>query len=455
MRILALAYHYPPDAGSGTHRSLHLLNRLAAAGDEVTVVTSREEDFTVGTPADPELLSQVEPGIRILRAAALRPLYFLLRCRQWVRGRGTSLPPAAFAAASNRSPQSAVGRVQAIKDVITHALTFPDEHVGWIPDALRKAHHAIRLHAPECIYSSGGPWSSHIAAVLLKKTHGLPLVLDFRDPWASNPFQVTGRGRGMQALERKLEAYCVTSADQIITNTEPLRQDFVRRYRKEPESKFTTVTNGFENVLMYQKDGVGSVFTLVHAGELYPPRTPACFLRAILQMLRRGEIAPTELRVRFVGHCSGQADVQELLATQELRDLVEVTPRVPHSVALRYQLDADVLLLFQNGFPLQVPRKLFEYMSMRKPVLAIANRGSATATIVQEAGIGVLAEDDVESITLALLQLYHDWRGGTRWSFDLDRILGFRNDRLAMQLRAVLRGASEAHPARVMGASDA
>jgi glycosyltransferase involved in cell wall biosynthesis len=155
--------------------------------------------------------------------------------------------------------------------------------------------------------------------------------------------------------------------------------------------------------------------------------------------------------VQFVGGCPDQGDVAELLATRELKSVVEIIPRVPHSAALKYQRDADVLLLFQNGFPLQVPRKLFEYMSAVKPILAIAERGSATAAIVQEAGVGRLAEQDVESIRDALLDLYAAWKRGDRRSVDLDRLLRFHNDSLAMQLRTVLRAVSESQPARAIG----
>lgn len=456
MRILALAYYYPPSAESGTHRSLDFLNRLVASGDDVTVLTAKEEDFSIGTPVDSELLSKVDRRIRIIRASVARPLYWLLKSRQFILGRGTSLPAVVPTRPGKPSAGGLIGRrLQAFKDAITDSLTFPDEHVGWIPDALRQGSQAIRLYSPHCIYSSGGPWSSHIAAALLKKRHGLPLVLDFRDPWTSNPYQCVGRGRLKHVLERKLEAFCLGAADHIVVNTEPLRRDFMDRYPQQRASRFTTITNGFESLVTDESAAPSQRFTLVHAGYIYPPRNPAPFLRAVLQLIRQDGIKASELRVQFVGSCPDQGDVVALLATQELKSVVEVTARVSHSRALQFQVNADALLLFQKGFPLQVPRKLFEYMSMQKPILAIAERGSATAAILQEAGIGVLAEEDVESISRALTTLYADWKHGVGRRFDRDRTLKFRNDSLAIQLRAVLQAVSESQPARAIGLSDA
>jgi hypothetical protein len=451
VKILALSYFYPPNGESGTHRSLYLLNELAAGGDEVTVVTAKQEDFSLGTPLDSELLYCVHPSIRILRAAVHRPLYRLLELREWLRGRAPTVPGASFPSGATESHTNGRTVFQACKDAVSDLLTFPDEHVGWIPDALKKSSRAIRNREAECIYSSGGPWSSHFAAVLLKKRYGLPLVLDFRDPWASNPYRVVGRGRLMYALERRLESFCVRSADHVVVNTQPLQEDFTRRFPQERAAKFTTITNGFENLLNEDAGERDPCFTVLHAGCIYPPRDPTAFFVAVRQLVRAGLIEAGELKVRLLGGCPSSPALAQLLATPELTRVIEILPRVSHSLALRYQRDAQVLLLFQNGFPLQVPRKLFEYMSVLRPVLAITERDSATAAIVLECGIGLIAEADVGSISRALLELYTEWKEGKAHRIELNRILRFRNDALGRELRGVLRRVSEPRAAAPLG----
>jgi glycosyltransferase involved in cell wall biosynthesis len=123
---------------------------------------------------------------------------------------------------------------------------------------------------------------------------------------------------------------------------------------------------------------------------------------------------------------------------------VTVIGRVPHSQVLRYQLEADVLLVFQTGFPLQVPRKLFEYMSMQKPVLAVAERDSATARIVEDSGVGVIAEQDDRSVREAVQNLYRTWLESPGTGSDQPRVLEYRNERLAQRLREVLSSAAAA-----------
>jgi glycosyltransferase involved in cell wall biosynthesis len=450
VKILALAYVYPPDAGSGTYRSLYFLNHLAVHGEQITVITAREEDFSHTANRDRELMSLVNPRITVLRAAVRRPVESLLRWRDRLRQPGAPPSPAATTAtaataksAPSQPPVRGLG--QSLKDAVTTALTFPDEHVGWIPDVLRIAARTIASEHIDCIYSSGGPWSSHLAAALIKKKHGVPLVLDFRDPWASNP-DLAPRSRMVRAASRWLEGFCVRAADQITLNTVSLRDDFIRRYPGMGQAKFTTITNGFEEVPLAPKAARGSAFTLVHAGEIYLSRNPGPFLRAVLGLIQRGDIGAGELKVQLVGGCSRTAQIDALLSTQELRGVVEIMPRVSHKEALQYQMQADALLLFQTGFPLQVPRKIFEYMSLMKPVLAIAEGDSATARIVEDSKVGVVAEQNVESITSAVLQLHRSWRSGGESTLERAAILKYRNDQLAARLGDVMRTASGLAP---------
>jgi glycosyltransferase involved in cell wall biosynthesis len=433
VKLLALAYYYPPSADSGTHRSLSLLNRLAAWGDEITVVTAREADYSVGTPVDPQLAARVDPRIRIVRVAVRRPLYSLVRMRALLRRRDPKLaPPPPATPATMRGFPGLAG----LKDAISGVLTYPDEHVGWIPSALRGAAEAIRSGSADRVYSSGGPWSSHLAAALLKQRFRVPVVLDFRDPWASNPDRRERTGIA-RMLDLRLESLCIRLADRVVANTEPLRQDFLRRYPDQPPGKFTTITNGFEPIASDAPRARSRRFTVVHAGTIYPPRDPSPLLCAAREAIRRGEIRAEELLIRFVGEFPGSARLAPLLQSAELRGAVEIMPRLPHTAALELQREADVLVLLQNAMPLQVPRKLFEYMALRKPVLAVAESGGATASIMEESGIGIVTGESPGLIKQALLELYAKWRSGES-PVSEGRLDRYRNDHLAVVLRSVL-----------------
>ena len=440
MNILALAYLFPPDSGSGTYRSLYFLNHLVNFGDEVTVITAKEEDFAPGTNLDYELQSIVSNRIRVVRASVIRPVERLLRLRDTLkRFAGRRVP-----SAREKLPHSSGSRrswTQSIKDTITDVLTCPDEHVGWIPDAIRQAGRVMRSTSIDCIYATGGPWSALVAGALLKRKHEIPLVLDFRDPWTSNPY-TKYQSALINGCGRILESFCIRSADFIIANTEDVREDFVRRYPNIRCERFVTITNGFERMSPNNTQPRNQKFTLVHAGELYLSRNPANFFRAITLLLREKRIPENEILIRLVGGCSTAGETGSILETEVLKHVVEITPRVSHSIALQYQMMADALLIFQTGFPLQIPRKLYEYMSLRKPVLAITEPKSATARVVEESKVGIVADQSVEAITDAVSRLYELWKTGMDMTVSTEHVARYQNDRLASELQVVLRNAS-------------
>ena len=129
---------------------------------------------------------------------------------------------------------------QQIKDTITDLLALPDTEIGWLPSSVRAGLKIIKTHNIDVIYVTGGPWTSLLIAAMLKKLTRKPLVLDFRDPWVTNPIFLI-----KSTLSRKIESFLernvVTSADHIVTNTEELRQDFLNRYSFLTPDRLTTI----------------------------------------------------------------------------------------------------------------------------------------------------------------------------------------------------------------------
>jgi glycosyltransferase involved in cell wall biosynthesis len=68
---------------------------------------------------------------------------------------------------------------------------------------------------------------------------------------------------------------------------------------------------------------------------------------------------------------------------------------------------ADVLVVLTGNHKTVATTKLYEYIGAGRPILVVG-RESAAARIVSEGEFGVVADDDVESITAALTQLYRE-----------------------------------------------
>lgn len=443
LRVLLLAYYFPPDSSSGALRPLFFANHLQEMGVNVTVLTACEESFLPEQPKDPGLCSQIHKDVKVVRAKVKRPREFVLSLRDKLRifKKNENIDKLNQKEDSSKSANYQTGEkksfAQSIKDLITDLLASPDPHVGWIWDAIQQGMKIIKRDKITVILATGSPWSCMIAGVLLRNRK-TPLVLDFRDPWVANPGFVQ-RGRVAAFLEKRMEHYVVANADAIIANTEELRDNFLQRFPFLESAKVYTLSNGFEDFFDSNMP-VNTSFTIVHAGALYFSRTPLPFLEALYALLKEGKIPDDRITVILVGGISVEDEkLNELLQTRELKKTVKLIPRLPYREAMEYQLQSDVLLLIQPGFQMQVPRKLYEYMAMRRPVLALTEQEGATARIVRECRIGKVVENKSELIQPVLQEMYLSWAGNYENRMPIDYVSKYKNTYLTKKLHNILQ----------------
>lgn len=440
MNVLMIAYFFPPDSSSGAFRPMYFARDLRAAGHRVTVLTVREEDFFPYQAKDPQLILTVGEGVRVVRA----PLFDLHRRLVEVRNRLLRRAPAVNHAAAAASSTPATNhslhksRLQELKDLVTDVMAIPDQYNGWIRSAVRVGRQVVRDDDIDVIYATGNPWSSLLVGVKLKRLTGKPLVLDFRDPWVGQPNYFAKRPF-CQRQEAKLERRTVFCADHVIANTPELRADLQRRYPFLTDDRISVITNGFEDFMPAEGVDPSSALTITHAGTLNL-RNPKALLQAAIRLIERGVVPAEKLRLVMLGGIEvPDPELPGVMAHPALQNVVQILPRMPYREAIKVQQRSDVLLLLQpNDFPLQIPRKLYEYIAFRKPILGIAAAESATARMIRNHQLGMVVDDEPEAIASALESLYRQWeRGG----MEVPATQGeaFRNRNLSARLEAVLQ----------------
>ena len=83
---------------------------------------------------------------------------------------------------------------------------------------------------------------------------------------------------------------------------------------------------------------------------------------------------------------------------------------MPQAEALKHMADTDYLLLTMTN-DISVPGKLFEYMAVHKPILAMAARGSEVDQLLAETSAGLcVPPDDTEGIRAMLTRAFQAWR---------------------------------------------
>jgi glycosyltransferase involved in cell wall biosynthesis len=454
-KILMVAYIFPPLARAGVHRTVRFVRYLTSLGWDMTVLTANESYYPFNSPIDRDLLQKIPETVKVESTKIFRGVDKLLELKnrgkkQVANGksqlRSNEQPATSHQqrATSNEPPATGHQRgfIQRGKDFISDLMAIPDKDVNWLPYALTAALRVHRRERFDVIYSTAPPFTGHLVAHLVKKFTGLPWVADFRDPWARAPWKAelmdgTLRGRAAEVLEDKF----VRAADRVILNTEWAARDFAEFYGAALANKFVVIPNGFDpedfaGLQWPQKKNDKLVIT--HTGSLYRKRDPGHFFDALGKLLATGRIDSKEIELRFVGGIAPEL-YQSFQYAEALRHVLQVIPPVSHREALAHQAESDVLLILQPGTSVSVPGKIFEYIAMRKKILALTPEG-ATADVVRNHDLGsVVNPDDIDGIQRALLQLLGEFRRGGIAPPALDGAFHkYDGARLARQLHDVL-----------------
>jgi glycosyltransferase involved in cell wall biosynthesis len=273
--------------------------------------------------------------------------------------------------------------------------------------------------------------------LLLKRATGKPWVAELRDGWYRwNRAIFPDYPRWRDALEHTLEAAALRSADRVVLVTERMAEAFRQQCPDLPREHFRVVSNGYDpaqyETLPAPDHHAG--WRLVHTGALYYGRSVTALLEAAQRVMDAEPAFRRDFTLRLIGTLDGSARAE----VQRSSVRVELVPQAAHAEVIREMRAADALLLVANTTPgaeATVPGKLFEYLAVGRPVLAIAPCASSTADVLKLTGGGWLAAaDDVSDIARTLHRAYADRSVPTNAA----GVARFDRRRLAGELAAIL-----------------
>ncbi len=378
-RILMIAMHFPPQAGSsGVQRTLRFVQHLPALGWQPLVLTAHPMAYE---KTDDDLLRDVPAGTVVRRALALdtaRHLQIRLRYFGW--------------------------------------MARPDRWISWRFDAVRQGLAMIEEFKPDVIWSTYPIATAHVIASSLQQKSGLPWVADFRDPMAQDGYPADPRT--WQSYLR-IEADAAQRARWCVFTTPGATHMYQQRY-PDAAQRMVVLENGFDEesfasaLPLALPPMQGRPLVLLHSGIVYPSeRDPTQLFQALGRLKATGTLSPSDLRIRF--RAAVHDDVLLSLARQhQAQDFMELCPALPYREALAEMLAVDALLVMQaSNCNAQIPAKVYEYLRAGKPVLGLTDPVGDTAATLRNAGLNdVVALDSADDIARALPRFVRDLRAG-------------------------------------------
>jgi glycosyltransferase involved in cell wall biosynthesis len=288
----------------------------------------------------------------------------------------------------------------------------PDNKIGWIPFAVKAALKAARESSIQAIYSTAPPYSSHLAAILIKIMTGLPLVSDFRDAWTGYtwshyPTIIHRR------LDHALEALVLGHSDRVIGVNEEILEELRNSHPETCHSKFSLIPHGYDpQDFAGQRQTDGRIFRISYSGTFIKNRSPELLISALEKIKRSNPGLLEKVRVSLAG--TARDFDREMVKRSSLSQQIELLGYLPHreSVALLESSDLLWLVMGPEETANVTPGKLFEYLGARKPILASIPAGAASKIIDQtKAGI-VVPAGDASVLATNLAGIIREWQAG-------------------------------------------
>jgi len=348
MRVLILAYDFPPYVSVGGLRPYSWYRYLKEFGVEPVVVTRQwandfrdERDYVAPTPTDRIEVERTEHGT-ILRTPS-RPI---LSHRLLLR----------------HGP----GRYRLLRKLITAGYEAGQYYVNVGPkkplyDAARRY---IREHGADVIMATGNPFVLFRYAARLSREFAIPWVADYRDPWSQDKRRQIYRVSRpwVAALERRY----VTSASAITTVADSVRDLLAGLH---PRTQISVVLNGYDPEAMAAARGIEpprAPLTLAFTGSIYGWHP----VESVFSQLDAHNAAHVDgpVHLMMVG-VAGRDEIEGTLRARfpALAARTTFTARLSNDRMAAEVARAHAFLMFNNyAYP---GTKIFDYLALQRRIL--------------------------------------------------------------------------------------
>ncbi len=265
---------------------------------------------------------------------------------------------------------TARGKLLGLFNLIFNKLLFPDNFIIERKKIIKKIVELDKEYGFEIVVGVAFPITTFsIGKELKEKGLDFKWIIDIGDPFAENSahnFSKRAKGKA-ESYEENTLSY----ADAIVVTNSLTKKMYKEKYQKLSEKEIVVIPQG-ANVMMQDKKNqvINSEFILVYAGIFYPKlREPYELFKAIEQWKE-----PCSFKIY------GMQNIYNIDSKK-----INFMGRTSHENIIKAYSHADVLVFVDNAYGLQTSGKIFELLTMEKPILFISdNLESPTKELLGE-----------------------------------------------------------------------
>lgn len=301
-----------------------------------------------------------------------------------------------------------------IKDIsIIRTRTLPkfltnvnEEGFYWLPFLFVELIKECLKNKPDVIFFTGGPFYHWILAPIVKLIFNVDYILDFRDAWSLNPYKRRADSffsKMNKKMECFFEPFIIEHSKIAIHVTSQATELYRKKYPKY-YNRFITITNGYDPDDFYNiQKKILTNFSIIYSGKFGSFRNAKPFLLAFKRFVTENHLNSNQAQFIWIG--KPEEHVEKIINDLGIYSHVKLLGFKPYKENLAYINGSDVTLLIAGNHPYEATTKVFDYLALKKPILAIVEvEGFLTETLrqVQHAFLVRNREDDIHNIILEL-----------------------------------------------------
>ncbi len=391
MKVLIITYYWPPAGGSGVQRWLKFVKYLPQFGIEPIVYTVDNAKYP---KEDYSLHDEIPEGMVVLKNPIFEPTNVFFWKQKGVKKEDV-------ANSTNNG----------LLSFIRGNFFIPDPKIFWVKSSVKFLQNYLKNHPIDVIISTGPPHSMHLIAEKISKKNNIKWIADFRDPWTdlyyNNEFKQLSFAK---QKNKKLEKSVLQNTDCVLTVSNSLKKEFSKIAKN-----VAVITNGFDSEVLKDETVIlDSKFTISYIGLLPKQSNPRVFFKVLKKLCDSNEDFKKDVKIFFVGDISEEVRIE--IEKNNLTEITEFKNYVPHSEAIRIQKKSQVLLLLIPNVPKSagiLTGKLFEYLTAKRPILAMGLEYGDLAEILKNTNAGVVIDHQNEAkLSTEILRLYQQFIEG-------------------------------------------
>jgi glycosyltransferase involved in cell wall biosynthesis len=380
-----VSYAFPPNGGSGVQRVFKFVKYLPGYGVPASVLTAKA---VFKTTSDSTLLGDLDPATTIVRATSLDPMFVADLVSKGMSGKAKAKRPDAPATDGFKPSlmQSVTQFAFPILLKIRNLVRLPDQYIGWFPFAFLAGRKHLKTLQNPVIIASLPVYTPALVAYALSRLTGAPMMLDFRDGWADDPYLELPT-RFHRWFHASLERRIVRHAKHLIVYGEWLENVYREKY---PDTPCTVILNGYDvddfSVGALPERDVTKI-KLAYSGTVFQ------YHREFIEMVFQGVAGlPDSVRERVEVSFAGDIQLttfDQLVDQYGLNQQVKRLGYIAHKEAIKLLLTADALLFtIPRGDVSSYTSKVFEYLAAGRPIISFVCEEGSGARLLKDFGHG-------------------------------------------------------------------